>query len=90
MAKEYICGLTARKRLGCDKEGFMELVNTGQIEATRTENGSWQVSTASIDEYLAAKGPIAKLEQENQYLREQVEHYKKLLREIQRILPDEI
>lgn len=90
MAKEYICGLTARKRLGCDKEFFMKLVNTGQIEATRTESGSWQVSSTSIDEYLAGKDPIAKLEHENMLLREEIEHYKKLLRGIKRILPKEI
>ena len=52
MAKEYVCGVTARKKLGCDKDRFIQLVNTGAIEAERTENVSWRVSSASIDEEM--------------------------------------
>ena len=92
MAKEYVCGVTARKKLGCDKDRFIQLINTGAIEAERTENGSWRVSSASIDEYLAAneKDYITKLEEENKRLKEQIEMYKKRFREIKRILPEEI
>ena len=68
----------------------MKLVKKGEIEAQRLENGSWQVSNASIDAYIAKRNPVARLEQENKFLKEEIERYKKLVREIKRILPEEI
>ncbi len=53
MSKKYICGLTARKKIGCDKATFIELVEKGLIKAKRTETGAWQVSTSSVDQYIA-------------------------------------
>ena len=53
MAKKYICGLTARNKIGCDKATFLKLVENGVIEAKRTETGSWQVSSKSVDQYIA-------------------------------------
>ena len=53
MAKKYICGLTAINKIGCDKATFLKLVENGVIEAKRTETGSWQVSTKSVDQYIA-------------------------------------
>lgn len=90
MAKQYICGLSARKKLGCTKERFLNLVNKGEIEAERLENGSWKVSNASVDAYIAKRNPIARLELENKFLKEQVEHYKKLLEQIKRIIPEDL
>ena len=79
MSKEYVCGLTARKKLGCDKDKFQRLVDIGAIEADRTENGSWRVSKASLEEYLIANtpDPITVLENENKLLKEELEYYKK-------------
>ena len=92
MSKEYVCGLTARKKLGCDKDKFQRLVDTGAIEADRTENGSWRVSKASLEEYLIANtpDPITVLENENKLLKEELEYYKKVLRDIRRLIPKEI
>ena len=53
MAKKFVCGFTARKKIGCDKKTFLKLIETGLIEAKRTEIGSWQVSTSSINQYIA-------------------------------------
>ena len=92
MSKEYVCGLTARKKLGCDKEQFQTLVDTGAIEADRTENGSWRVSKASLEEYLIAHtaDPITVLENENKLLKKELEYYKKVLREIKHSIPKDI
>ena len=89
MSKEYVCGLTARKKLGCDKDKFQRLVDTGAIEADRNENGSWRVSKASLEEYLIAHtpDPITVLENENKLLKEELEYYKKVLRDIKRSIP---
>ena len=76
MSKEYVCGLTARKKLGCDKDKFQRLVDTGAIEADRTENGSWRVSKVSLEEYLIAHtpDPITVLENENKLLKEGISY----------------
>ena len=89
MSKEYVCGLTARKKLGCNKDKFQRLVDMGAIEAERTENGSWRVSKASLEEYLIAHtpDPITVLENENKRLKEELEYYKKILRDIKRSIP---
>lgn len=90
MAKEYVCGKTARKKLGCNKDFFMNLVNTGAIDAKRTETGGWRVSTSSINEYLAANKPdlITELDKENQetYTRfiSDREHYDFLIENIRK------
>ncbi len=90
MSKEYVCGLTARKKLGCDKDVFLQLVELGEIQAERTETGSWSVSQSSIDAYLAKHDIISSLENENRLLKEQLEFYKNILREIKRTLPEEL
>ena len=92
MSKEYVCGLTARKKLGCDKDKFQRLVDTGAIEADRNENGSWRVSKVSLEEYLIAHtpDPITVLENENKLLKEELEYYKKVLRDIKRSIPKEL
>lgn len=92
MSKEYVCGLTARKKLRCDKDKFQRLVDTGAIEADRTENGSWRVSKASLEEYIIANTPdsITILENENKLLKEKLEYYEKILRDIKQSIPKEI
>lgn len=92
MSKEYVCGLTARKKLRCDKAKFQRLVDTGAIEADRAENGSWRVSKVSLEEYLIANtpDPITILENENKLLKEKLEYYEKILRDVKRSIPKEI
>lgn len=92
MSKEYVCGFTARKKLGCDKDAFQRLVDIGAIDAERTENGSWRVSKSSLEEYIIANSPnpITVLETENKLLKEELERYKQILRDIKQKIATEL
>ena len=99
MAKEFINGKSACTKLGCTKEFFHHLVEIGELEAERTETGSWRVSRESVDAVKSKLNTVRNTDDENQihelideleFLKGQVEHYKKILREIQRIIPQDL
>ena len=69
---------------------FLQLVESGEIKAERTDTGSWRVLQSSIDAYLAKQNIVSRLENENRLLKEEVEYYKNILREIKRLLPEEL
>ena len=76
----------------CTKEFFNHLVEIGELDAERTETGSWRVSRESVDAVKSKLNTVRNTDEENQideleFLKGQVEHYKKILREIQRIIP---
>lgn len=99
MAKEYINGKSACTKLGCTKDFFNHLVEIGAIEAERTENGSWRVSRESVEAFKSQLNTIRNTDDENQidelleeveFLKGQIEHYKKLLRQVKRLIPEEL
>lgn len=99
MAKEFINGRSACNKLGCTKDFFKHLVEIGAIDAERTETGSWKVYRASIENFKQQlnftnnrdeDNQIQELIEETEFLKGQIEHYKKILREIKRIMPEDI
>ena len=99
MAKEFINGKSACTKLGCTKDFFKHLVEIGAIEAERTENGSWRVSRASVEAFKSHLYTVRNNYYENQieellidvdFLKGQIEHYKKLLRQVKHIIPDDL
>ena len=61
MAKEFINGKSACTKLGCTKEFFHHLVEIGELEAERTETGSWRVSRESVDAVKSKLNTVLKI-----------------------------